>query len=367
MRDDAYSPLKATRHLDIIEAVRARRPARPAHVQLVLSDLCNQACDFCSYRDPEYPSSQRFYEVRPGLGGLRRLPHHPERDYNPRRQMPTDKALEIITDCAELGVSAIQFTGGGEPTVHPEWQLVVGHAQELGLATALVTNGVKLGTAFRWLLERLKWLRVSLDAGTPETYSAIRHVPESHFLAALEGVRRAAQFGVDVGVSFVVTPHNWREVIEATRLAREHGASNIRIAAQVSADPALHDGYRERATSACEEAEGLAREGFRVYNRFTERSAPEAPDYEICGYQSLTTYIGADLGVYRCCRYSYNERGLVGSLREQRFAELWMSQSRVDEMAAFDARGCEACSFNTINRPLDYMLRPAPPAHSEFV
>ena len=49
MSSDAYSPLKALRHLDIIQAVKQGKPARPAHVQLILSDLCNQACNFCSY------------------------------------------------------------------------------------------------------------------------------------------------------------------------------------------------------------------------------------------------------------------------------------------------------------------------------
>jgi hypothetical protein len=39
-RDDkAYSPLKAVRHLDIVQAAREGKPARPAHVQIILSDL----------------------------------------------------------------------------------------------------------------------------------------------------------------------------------------------------------------------------------------------------------------------------------------------------------------------------------------
>ena len=40
--------------------------------------------------------------------------------YNPNRKIPYEKCLEILDDCAEMGVKAIQITGGGEPSVHPD-------------------------------------------------------------------------------------------------------------------------------------------------------------------------------------------------------------------------------------------------------
>ena len=67
--------------------------------------------------------------------------------HNPNRKIKTEKALEIIDDCAAIGVKAIQFTGGGEPTVHPDHLELFLYAQELGIKTALVTNGVKLDTS----------------------------------------------------------------------------------------------------------------------------------------------------------------------------------------------------------------------------
>jgi hypothetical protein len=135
-KGEEYSPIKAVRHLDIVQATRAARPARPAHVQLILSDTCNQACNFCAYRDPSYSSSQLFYEIQPGKSGLRRDTEHPERNYNPSRMISTEKALEIIDDCADMGVSGLQFTGGGEPTVHPEFSGILHIAQMKGIAAS---------------------------------------------------------------------------------------------------------------------------------------------------------------------------------------------------------------------------------------
>jgi MoaA/NifB/PqqE/SkfB family radical SAM enzyme len=177
--------------------------------------------------------------------------------------------------------------------------------------------------------------------------------------------------GCEIGVGFVVTPDNWREVYQGVELARRLGADNIRISAQFStADEKLFAEFHEECSALCREAEGLAGPSFRVHNRFGEKLADlrsHRPDYAHCGYQQFTTYIGADLNVYRCCVTSYNERGLVGSLKEQRFKDLWLSQERAKEMLAFDARGCDRCQFNIINRNINYLSQGTPPKHSEFV
>jgi MoaA/NifB/PqqE/SkfB family radical SAM enzyme len=379
---DAYSPLKAVRHLDVIQGVRDARPVRPVHVQLILSDLCNQSCTFCSYRDPAYTSSQLFYEIKKSGAGLRRDEAHPERNYNPNRMIDFEKVEEIVDDCARMGVSGIQFTGGGEPTVHPKFADALFHAQSKGIATSLVTNGVLVGKNFdKWRNELmcLRWIRFSLDAATLKTYTDVRHVPDWHFTSALAGIRQLRDLrdhrgasGPIIGVGFVVTPDNWTEVYEACVLARDSGADNIRISAQFSADDEKKfESFYKECAGLCQRAEReITSKSFTVYNRFGQKLddlRQKAPDYDACGYQHVTTYIGADLNVYRCCVLAYNERGVVGSLKEQSLRHLWMSQRRVDEMNQFDARGCERCQFNTINKNLEYMLSDKDPAHSEFV
>jgi MoaA/NifB/PqqE/SkfB family radical SAM enzyme len=374
---DAYSPLKALRHLDVVQAVRAGKPVRPVHVQVILSDLCNQSCDFCAYRDPTYSSSQKFWEIARNAAALRRDAAHLERDYNPNRKIPFGKVVEILDDCASLGVQAVQFTGGGEPTVHPEWAAAIFEARYRALQVALVTNGVNVSRTERGLTaaRQCAWVRVSIDAATAETYMAMRHAPEAHFAAAWRTVRALSDnaYRPDrpvVGVGFVVTPANWREIYDAAALAKDAGADNIRIGAQFSSqEESLFAGFHDAAAALARKAETLTDGGFTVFNRFGEKLADlrsKRPDYELCGYQHFTTYIGADLNVYRCCVTAYNDAGLIGSLKEQRFAALWMSAERASSMAAFRATSCERCQFNGQNRPLDYVLRPEA-THAEFV
>ena len=376
---DAYSPLKALRHLDVIRRVRGGIPARPVHVQIILSDLCNQACRFCSYRDPTYTSSQKFFEIKALGAGLRKDEDHPERNYNPNRMIPYDKATEILDDCEKLGVQAIQYTGGGEPTVHPKFREILERTPLNGLEYSVVTNGINVTKkGYADVIARGAWVRVSLDAGKASTYSNIRCVPESQFEDACQAIRlmREAREKLGtacvIGVGFVVTPDNWREVYDATKLAKDCGADNIRISAQFSAqDERLFSDFHGVCSSWCRAAvDEFDGPEFRVYDRFSQKLEDlrqKAPDYDRCGYQYFTTYIGGDLNVYRCCVTSYNDRGLLGSIKDRRFADLWMSQARVDDMDAFKASGCDRCQFNGQNRILDYALRLDEPMHSEFV
>lgn len=332
-----YSPLKALKYPDRIDGIRAGQKRGPVHVQIILSDLCNQACHFCAYRDPNYTSSKLF---------------HVNGNYNPNRMLPYEKVIEILDDCKDMGVQAIQLTGGGEPTIHPKFDVVVSEAKARGFKLGLVTNGVRQRD-----LSAFDWVRVSLDAAYGATYAKIRGVDASAFNSALKTVQT-----YKTGVGFVVTPENWKEAFAGVVLAKSLGASNVRLGAQFSAGGLdLFEGFRDAAYDLCKKAETLSCDGFEVINRFSEKMGDLAqgkPDYQRCGYQFFTTYIGADQNLYRCCIYAYNPHGLIGSIKDKLFKDVWFQS----DLGGFDARGCERCQFNTINRAINDVVDPD---HSE--
>src|SRR5688500_4652854 len=131
MAESYYSVLKAAWHADRITTMREGGQSVPVNLQLILSDLCNHDCWWCAYRASNGLSSAGF--AGPDKNG--KLSH------NPNRMIPTAKAAEIITDARELGVKSITFTGGGEPTVHPDHLSLFGMALELGIDCSLNTNG----------------------------------------------------------------------------------------------------------------------------------------------------------------------------------------------------------------------------------
>lgn len=345
-----YSQLKPAWHPErLVELREGRRPV-PIHVQLILSDLCNQDCGFCAYRMSTGLSNELFADEQ----GRK----------NPHRWIPTEKAKEIVEDCAEIGVMAIQFTGGGEPTVHPDHREVFTLAQNSGLETALVTNGIKMQPEHD-AFQNMTWIRVSVDAGDPETYSEVRRVPIGHWEKVWTNIRTLAKtYEGTLGVGFVVTPGNYGGITMAARLAKHAGADNMRVGAVFSEEGTSFYGYElPLIIDAIEQAKAAVDgDGFELVDLFGRRLGdleggnPTDPD---CNYQYLTMYIGGDLNVYRCCNTAYTSAGKVGSLKDQRLKDAVLAYD------PFDARGCRYCQFLGQNAAIKALVER--PTHHNFV
>lgn len=366
--DGPYSPLKVFHHQSRLDALRDGRQPSPTHIEIVVSNLCQQDCNFCAYRVSGNPSNQLF-----GLGApMAAFGHN-----NPKQMLTYEKVVEVLDDCVELGIRAVQFTGGGEPTVHPRHHDLFHETLSRGLDLALVTNGVLLKDETIETLMGAKWVRISIDAGEASTYASVRRVSAMQFdrawnrVAQFRRQRDRAGSGPIIGVGFVVTRDNWQEVREAARRAREAGADNLRVSACFQEDGAEYfsEFYKEAAYLVRCAADDFNGGGFKVVNNFGERVEDlrqQSPDYSFCGVQHFTIYLGADGFLYRCCVLSYNERGKIGSISDRRLRDLWLSQEKQDNYAQFDARGCPACMFNSKNRTILYAIEKKP-EHVNFV
>lgn len=315
------SSFKAAWHIRKIQSLRDGENIAPTHLHLIISDFCNQNCNFCSYRMDGGFSTELF-------GGK-----------NPKRFMPTEKAKGILSDFHRMGGKAVQFQGGGEPTVHPDHLKIFAHAQKLGLETGLVTNGIRLkdhGT-FR----SLDWIRISLDAGTEETYRKTRE--SKAWLKVLRNMALAGSWKTSAGTGFVVTRENHREIQEAASLTRAAGLSHMRVRGMLSEDPLYYNGLKIEIP-----------DDTIIVNRFKEGLEP--PDYEFCGYQQFTLYVGADLNVYTCCTNAYTKHGKIGDLSEQDFSQWLLSYDR----RKWDSRSCRHCEFNEANRTINFLTDPNP-------
>ena len=322
----------------------------------------------CAYRMSGYSSNQLFTVD----SELASFGHD-----NPKRMIEYPKIIEILNDCANMGVRAIQLTGGGEPSVHPRFVDVCDAVLDRGLDLGLVTNGVVMKPGALEALIRAKWVRVSIDAGTPETYTLVRRVGRGMWRQAWRNIESLTQARdqhdareLFVGVGFVTTKDNFKEVAQCAKLAREAGADNFRISAVFQPDDEEYfEPFYEEALDYMREARELQTDTFKVFDNFGDRVGDlrqHSPDYHYCGYQEFNTYIGGDLNVYRCCVLAYNERGVIGSLKEQTFQQLWESEQKQKDFATFNATKCERCQFNNKNRTILYALDPDP-QHVNFV
>lgn len=315
----------------------------------------------CAYRMSNGFSSEEFAE---------------NGNHNPNRKITTKKCLEIIEDCQSLGVKAIQFTGGGEPTVHPDHLAIFEYAQNLGIDTSLVTNGNILKDGWEQVLPKMKWVRVSVDASNAEEYASVRKVKPDFYYKAMSNIARLAgeirKQGTDcvLGVGYVITRENWQHAYEGVEIIRQTGAHNVRLSAMFSTDGVdYYEGVLDDIRSVVKRIQGLQTQEFTVYSMFGDRIddlVQHAPDYQFCGYQQFNMYIGGNLKVYRCCSTAYTKLGEVGDLSNQRLSSWFYSQQKKDTYANFNARRCKTCQFNNQNRTILYMIDESP-THINFV
>lgn len=344
-------------------------PDAPKHVQIVLSDLCNQDCHFCAYRLSGYTSNELF------TSNAKLAPYGHN---NPKRWMDTIRAKLLLEEIDRAGGLAIQFTGGGEPTVHPDHEDIFAYALKLGLRCSLVSNGVRWSDhLIRDILPQFDWVRVSIDAGNALAYAHYRRTPQKTWKVVWGNVTELAEklhtrlTDTVLGVGFVVTPQSYKEIPSFCYEAKMSGAHNARITAMFSPEDEkpfvrIYDRVVELIERSREQFESPS---FRVYDNFGSRFTDlkqHAPDYSKCSYQYYTTYIGGDMQAYRCCVLAYNQRGKIkgGNLAQRPFDEFWRSLDRKHDMQGFDARGCERCQFNEKNRGLLYVM--GKPEHKEW-
>jgi radical SAM protein with 4Fe4S-binding SPASM domain len=385
MSDGAYAPDKAAAFPDRIEALRRGEQIAPVHLHLILSDLCNLDCPLCAYRSSGYSSNQRFGVVDAKTGFV---------NHNPIRMLPTKLVLQTLDEFKEMGGKAVEFTGGGEPTLHPSFAAIVWHAQQIGLDTALVTNGIGLQRKLPpELLVALKWLRISIDAVTRETYGKVRPSLGGPHGEMLDSVLRSLQYAATeiaasagpsrctLGAGFVVQKENWQEIVEFVRVARAHGAHNVRISGVFTVERDRYfDGWSADAELEEQRAVRLydVPNGFRVYGRLREKIEDLAgpPDFRDCHYEQFTTYLAGDGNLYRCCVTSYNDHGLIGNVAEAGgFRKLWESEHKRQRFATFDARSCAQCQFRDRIKAIDRLVqlgisKPVDPTsitHASFV
>ena len=364
MNATAYSDLKAAWHPEKILAMRRGEQVVPVHLQVDLSSLCNHGCKFCGYRSETGLSSEEF-------GGLDLRGNFTN---NPNRWIDTAKMKEILDDCAALGVKAVQFTGGGEPTVHPDHIEVFAYALDHGLDVALVTNLSRLKEGWRAIFPRFTWIRASIDAGSAASYAAIRDVPDHAYRKVLDHMAIVAQqlnwsgSKCLFGAGYVITQDNWRELVEGIQAIRATGVAYVRLSAVFSIEGSkpyidIHDQIVERIA----EAKKLETDTFKVLNLYGNRIADldtGSPEFQFCGQQQMTVYLGGNLKLFRCCNTAFQKQGEVGDLTHQSFAEWFKSEEKRIAYADFDARTCRFCQFLGKNRVINGLV--GKPEHVNF-
>ena len=278
----------------------------PVSINLDLTSACNFRCPHC---------------VDSGI-------------INTGESLSLDTIKHSIETLAERGLRSVILIGGGEPTVHRDFEEIVRFVSSLDLQAGIATNGSRLERVERvaHLLREGDWLRLSLDAAREDTFQR-SHRPASRITLKkiLEDARRIKQANprISLGYSFVIVwggivmggqelSPNVREMPEATVLAREHSFDYISFKPCLlrlegsgkeslfdPPDPQREAGVIREVREMLERSESLAGEGIKVLKSVNLQAMMKGTLHELkrqpvtCHSQFFRTVL-APSGVFHC-------------------------------------------------------------------
>ena len=142
----------------------------------------------------------------------------------PKGHLGPEDSLIVVEQLARAGFQRINFAGG-EPTLCPWLPDLLTRAKELGLSTAMVTNGSLLTpTWMDTVAGHLDWAALSIDSVNPDTLRRIGRTIRSGPFGATEYLKMADMLrsrGIRLKINTVVTRFNLDEdltdfIIEAS-------------------------------------------------------------------------------------------------------------------------------------------------------
>lgn len=356
--ENVYSQVKMFHFHDKLDSLQKTRISTPLHVRLKPINACNHKCFYCCYR------SDNLY-----LGQLMK-----EKD-----MIPGDKMMEIVRDMAEMGVKAVTFTGGGEPLIYPHIAETARALLDHGIKVAVLTNGSALRGEVRDVLAKgASWVRISIDATNGPMLAESRKVPVTEFDRIIDNIRefsKAKRDDCELGINFIITKLNADSVYEFIRLMKESGANHVKVSECVVGTTAkenndYHRGHFDKVLNEIIRADkDLSGNGFRVINKFHDFEDLYDKSYTWCPYIcGFLNVIAADLNVYTCQDKAYTQTGLIGSLKNQRLKDVWLSKEY--KQKALDINPSQICDHHCVQHNknlalLDYLTTDE--KHLEFV
>jgi len=141
--------------------------------------------------------------------------------------LPTGKALNIISQIADFG-NPILVLSGGEPLYRHDIFQLAEYATSRGLRAALATNGTMVTKDIAEKIKNsgIKRVSISLDGADAITHDTFRGIPGA-FEAAIYGMKNLQQLGVSVQINTTIARHNAHQLPDVLELARRLGADAL--------------------------------------------------------------------------------------------------------------------------------------------
>lgn len=332
MRQNKYSDLKIAWFPEKLASFRDGKIAAPIYVRVKPHNSCSHGCHWCVY-------STGFREHdAPG-----HLVSHMHEDMRETDSIPSEKMFEVLEDFRAMGVRAVTYTGGGEPLQHPDIIAFAERTLDYGIDLSLITNGQMLQKRRGAVFGNAKWVRVSMDYQNGEQIHHSRNIPPQCFDIIMRNIEEFAKLKsptCDLGVNYIVTKDNYVGLADFIGVLKDAGVENVRVSPVWTPDfLAYHRPIEEKVKEEIELAKELNDDSFSVYSSYDLESPAHSPvrNHHKCFFMQMVPVVGADQLIYACHNKAYDATGVIGSIKNQRFKDLWYSDEAKRVFDGLDA------------------------------
>lgn len=339
-----YSQLKVFYHHEVLEHLLKGERCAPVYIRIKPTNKCNHNCSYCHYKNAYLDLDE----------------------FNPADEIPREKMLETIDSMKDLGVKAVTFSGGGEPLLYPHIEETMERVLESGIDLSIITNGSLLSGKKAELLSKAKWVRLSIESINDKEYCGIRGIKEGSFATLCDNIANFAKIKestCELGVNVVVNNTNCTEILEMAKLMKELGVNHVKYAPMITNDThAYHREFKDEVTAQLQKAQELyGDERFRVIDLYTgdfRDSVIFERQYKECPMKEFICILAANSKVYFCQDKAYLSDGAVGSIENQSFKDMWLSEQTTELFKQFDARKIckQHCVHDSRNELLNSFL-----------
>lgn len=327
----------------------------PIYIEISPCGSCNHRCVYCGLD---------FMEYKP-------------------RFLDKDMLKERLYEMGRLGVKSIMYAGEGEPFLHKNIVDIIAYTKKAGIDAAVTTNGVlfdkELANA---TLANLTWIKISIDAGTKETYAMIHRTKADDFDRVLRNMSYAAKlkhkkgYKCTLGMQIILLPENYQEVSLLAKKAKEIGMDYLVVKPYSQHPQSITTKYKNikysRYLGLVEELRKFNDKKFSVIFRIQtmKRWDEGRRNYKHCLALPFWAYIDAGGDVWACSVYLTKSKFHLGNIYKNTFQEIWESKKRKKLMRwaqeKLDTSKCRVnCRMDEVNRYL-WELK-YPPEHVNFI
>jgi radical SAM protein with 4Fe4S-binding SPASM domain len=266
--------------------------------------------------------------------------------------MPRDMLMKLCDNFIKMGVKAINWTGGGEPTVNPHFKEAIKYiGNNSNIEMGIFTNGTLLDKhdLFESLVDNMTWVRISVDAGTSKTYNSVRRAKGNQNwdkmvsnLEKLLEVNKSKGKKIDIGVGFVITPDSYTEILDFAKFFSKYDLDYCQYKPEIVNRERENGKQREihfwknSVEPLLNEAKLILGDKFQI-NGYKLNDLENDPEffgrtYRKCLGSQIQPCVGADGNVYVCTNHRGYKEYSYGSLYEKSFEEIWSDISKRKEV-----------------------------------